>query len=271
MQKSSDILDLDEKGDDFCNPLTSTPYDIEGRIIGKYAITSSNLAKYDCYHDVIMFKEHNPLRFTKESISEGIDIAIKWFKRTNKKDKSATYPFLLWNCLWRSGASIIHGHMQVTLTKERHYPKVELLKKTADEYKKRYKRDYFNELYEVHKTFGLTFKYKGVKILSSLTPIKEKEIIIIGKHINMSLKEAFYKTLKSLRDDLGVKSFNVAFLMPPLKNKWKNFPCIIRIVDRGDPNNKTTDIGSMELYSGSNVVSADPFNIIKTLSRSFKK
>ena len=37
----------------------------------------------------------------------------------------ARYPFFLWNCLWRSGASILHGHAQMTLTREMHYARVE--------------------------------------------------------------------------------------------------------------------------------------------------
>lgn len=271
MQKSSEALNLDEKGDDFCNPLIATPYDKIGRIEGKYSITAANFTKYDCYHDVIMFKEHNPLKFTYESLSDGIETALRWFKKTNEADKKAVYPFLIWNCLWRSGASMIHGHMQATLTKNKHYPKVELLKEASENYKQKYKKDYFNEIYEIHKNLGLAFEYKGIKVIVSLTPIKEKEIILIGKDIKAPLKTALYKTLKCLRDDLNVKSFNVAFFMAPLKEKWSNFPCIIRIVDRGDLNNKTTDIGAMELYAGSSIVAADPFNISKILSKSFKK
>ena len=189
MQKSSEEINLEEKGkDDFCNPLTATPYDMFGRIKGKRSITASNLMKYDCYHDVVIFNEHNPLKFSYESISDAINVALKWFKKVNKTDKGAIYPFLIWNCLWRAGASIVHGHIQTTMTKVRHYPQVELLKKNSEEYKRRYKRDYFTDLYRVHECLGLAFCHRDVKVIASLTPIKEKETIIISRRMNNNLK-----------------------------------------------------------------------------------
>lgn len=270
MQKSNEKINLDGD-DDFCSPLTATPSDMSGRIKGKYAITASNLMKYDCYHDVIIFNKHNPLEFTYETISDAIDVALKWFEKINKNDKEAVYPFLIWNCLWRAGASIVHGHMQTTVTKNRHYPKVELLKKIAEEYKNKYKRDYFNDLYRIHESLGLAFSDKNAKIIASLTPIKEKEAIIVSENIDKNLKEAVYKVLRCFRDELGVRSFNLALIMPPLNKKWKNFPYIVRIVDRGELNNKTSDIGAMELYAGSKVVSSDPFKIAEAIKKSFKK
>jgi hypothetical protein len=38
------------------------------------------------------------------------------------------------------------------------------------------------------------------------------------------------------------------------------------LVDRGDPGNRTCDIGSMELYAAS-VVSSDPFAVADALQR----
>lgn len=272
MQKSSEEINLEEGGkDDFCNPLTATPSDMFGRVRGKSTITASNLMKYDCYHDVVIFNEHNPLNSSYETLSDAIDVGLRWFEKVQKIDKEAVYPFLIWNCLWRAGASIIHGHLQVTLTKKRHYPKAELIKKVLSDYKRRYKRDYFNDLYGIHEALDIAFCYKDVKVISYITPIKEKEVIILSKKMNDNLKETVYKVVRCFREELGVKSFNVAVIMPPLNGKWKDFPCIVRIVDRGDLNNKTSDIGAMELYSGSSVVAADPFNIARILKESFKK
>ena len=45
---------------------------------------------------------------------------------------------------------------------------------------------------------------------------------------------------------------------------WRGFPPIARIVDRGDPANKTSDIGAMELYAAS-VISSDPFRLADAL------
>lgn len=71
-------------------------------------------------------------------------------------------------------------------------------------------------------------------------------------------------TLACFRDRLGVQSFNVAMYMPPLAEAdedWSGFPILVRLVDRGDPVNRTGDIGAMELYAAS-VVGTDPFFVI---------
>ena len=45
---------------------------------------------------------------------------------------------------------------------------------------------------------------------------------------------------------------------------WRRFPPIARLVDRGDPANKTSDIGAMELYAAS-VIATDPFRLAEAL------
>ena len=66
---------------------------------------------------------------------------------------------------------------------------------------------------------------------------------------------------------LGVRAFNVAFYMPPLgptQEDWSDFPTVVYIVDRGDPSNRTSDMGAMELYAAS-VVASDPFRVAEAL------
>ena len=78
-------------------------------------------------------------------------------------------------------------------------------------------------------------------------------------------------TLACFRDRLGVQSFNVAICMPPLAEvdeDWSGFPILVRLVDRGDPVNRTGDIGGMELYAA-NVVGTDPFFVIGQLKEVF--
>ena len=45
---------------------------------------------------------------------------------------------------------------------------------------------------------------------------------------------------------------------------WRRFPAIARLVDRGDPGNRTCDIGAMELYAASVIASA-PFVVAAAL------
>jgi hypothetical protein len=66
---------------------------------------------------------------------------------------------------------------------------------------------------------------------------------------------------------MGVIAFNMALYLPPLApdgEDWRRFPPLARIVDRGDPASKTSDIGAMELYAAS-VIATDPFRVIDAL------
>ena len=266
-------LDLDREiaateGDPFCRPEEGTPADVFGRVKGAYATTASNVAKYDGFHGVVVFDDHNPLRLTPEKVSDYVSIGLDWGRRALETDPEAKYPFLMWNCLWRAGGSIIHGHAQVTATRGSHYPKVERLRRAASAYKQEHDSDYFADLYGVHEALGLGIPLEGVRAFVSLSPVKEKELVVIGDEPGeASLSHAVGALLRGYVGDLGVRAFNVAFYMPPLgpaEEDWSNFPTVVYIVDRGDPANRTSDIGAMELYAAS-VVASDPFQVAEIL------
>jgi hypothetical protein len=159
-------LDLDREiaateGDPFCRPEEGTPADVFGRVKGTHATTASNVAKYDGFHGVVVFDDHNPLRLTPEKVSDYVSIGLDWGRRALETDPEAKYPFLMWNCLWRAGGSIIHGHAQVTATRGSHYPKVERLRRAASAYKQEHDSDYFADLYGVHEALGLGIPLEG--------------------------------------------------------------------------------------------------------------
>ena len=264
---SEDLNQIIEKSKDgaFCNPIEQTPLDIFGRIEGKYCITASNIAKYDYLHAVIIFKDHNPFIEDPKKIHDYLEVAYKWFKKANEYDNNAIYPFFMWNCLWRAGASLIHGHAQVLISKEP-YAKQEFYNHIREIYTARYGSEYFEDIYKIHESLKLAFTYNGVKIMAYLTPIKEKEIMIISsdffnlsKPIGIVLK-CYYR--------LGVRSFNLVIFMPPLG--FQDI-FIVRIVDRGDPLSRTCDIGGMELYAGTPVVASDPFILAEELRKTLKE
>ena len=73
--------------------------------------------------------------------------------------------------------------------------------------------------------------------------------------------------LACLRDRMGVTSFNLGMVTPPLgetEESWEGFPVIVWVIDRGDPNSRASDVGSMEIYASS-VVSSDPFELARQL------
>lgn len=265
----ANILDK-SKDNPLANPEELTPEDLFGRIRGKYSITASNIAKYDALHGIVIFDQYNPLAFTKERIIDYIDTGWKWAQEAHKLDPNAKYFFFIWNCLWRAGASLPHGHAQVMLTQDIHYAKIEGLRRAALRYQKEYNSNYFDDLYLAHYFVGCGFKKEGVKILAYLTPVKDKEVMLLSSELSLSLKERIYEVLACFRDKMNVTSFNLSLVTPPLaevEEDWEGFPVITRIVDRGDPRVTASDIGAMELYAAS-VISSDPFEVAKILKES---
>jgi hypothetical protein len=276
--ESKDTGDLQQTivsnvGDPFCRPLEGTPEDVFGRVKGEHCTTASNVAKYDGFHGLVVFDEHNPLRFTAEEVADYIDTALHWARQAHCVDNAARYFFLMWNCLWKSGASILHGHMQMTLGRGIHYAKIEHLRRAALLYQIGHGVSYFDDLCAIHQSLGLAAEHNAVRILAYLTPIKEKEVILISKCLDEDLKYALYKVLDCFVSNLGVTSFNLALCMRPIDSvaeDWQGFPIVVRVVDRGDPNNRTADFAAMELYASS-VITSDPFQIAQALSESFQQ
>ena len=138
--------------------------------------------------------------------------------------------------MWKSGASILHGHAQVTCTRDRHYARVEQLRTAAEQYRTRCGLNYFHDLIEAHRSLGLTIQRGPATLMASLTPIKEKEIWIVADEHSGDLDGVIYDALECFTRTLGVVSFNLVAYMPPLRpvpESWDGFPFIIRIVDRG--------------------------------------
>ncbi len=265
------ILDR-AKDDPLSKPLEDTPEDIFGRIKGKHCITASNIAKYDGLHGMIIFKDFNPLKFSREEVIDYLDTGWRWAQKAHEFDPLARYYFFLWNALKKAGASLAHGHAQVVLGRDHHYAKIEALRQAALQYKAKYNSDYFDDLYQVHLNLGLALEKNGIRILSYLTPIKEKEMMLLSPALNDSFKNIVYEVLACFRDCMHVTSFNVGIATPPLNSipkVWKNFPVIARIVDRGYPWDGSSDFGTMELYAAS-IISSDPFQVARELKKTLE-
>ncbi|MFQ5885620.1 MAG: hypothetical protein ACE5II_00130 [Anaerolineae bacterium] len=262
---------IESEGDPFCHPTEGTPEDSFGRVKGSHSVTASNIAKYDGFHGLVIFDQHDPLRFSQEEVADYIDTALAWAQEANSEEPEAKYLFFMWNCLWKAGASIIHGHAQMTLSREMHYAKIERLRRAALDYRATHGGNYFDDLYRIHASLGLASTRKGTRLLAYLTPVKEKEILLLSPELDNDLKEAIFGVLRCYVESLGVSAFNLAFIMPPLalaKEDWGGFPVMVRLLDRGDPMNRTADIGAMELYASS-VISSDPFQVAAALGAPF--
>ena len=255
------------ENDVFRSPKTSTPEDSFGRIAGKHCVTASNVAKNDWLHGVVIFNDFNPLLFTREKVIDYIDIGWEWARRAHQLNPEAKYFLLFWNCLWRAGASLVHGHAQIMLASQRHYARVENLRRVTLDYRQKYGSNYFNDLFQIHQALGCATVKNGVKILTCLTPFKYNEIILMTEELGLPIKEKAYEVLAFLRDKLGVTCFNFGLMTPPLsatEESWEGFPVMARIIDRGDPENRVSDVGSIDIF-GANLVINDPFRLARRL------
>lgn len=277
-----------EEGDPFCDPETLTPADTfpqagdtVGRIRGKCCVTASSLVKLDGYHGLVIFDEHNPLRFTQDQLGDYLDAAWEWAEFAHQEDPQARFYLVIWNCLPRAAASVMHGHLQMLLTRDMHYPKIEAWRRAAESYRQTYGEEYFSDLFEIHADLGLGFEGDGVRIMASLTPVKDHETLIMADvddyarpgAFSQAFKRALFLALDAFINRIGVTAFNIAIYCPPLGETgeaWYGFPVVARLVNRGRPDAEICDVGAMELYASS-VISADPFRVIEMLRASFEQ
>ncbi|MBM4017523.1 MAG: hypothetical protein FJ288_04200 [Planctomycetes bacterium] len=256
----------------FCRPLDLTPANTFGRIGEKK--TCANVAAYDGYHGLAIFEDHSPLRFRREDfrpeeVADLLATARAWAEKCHAEDPEARFFFLMWNCLWKAAASIIHGHAQMTVGRRFHYGKVERLRRDAEAYRQCMGASFFTDLVAIHEALGLAVRWGGVDALAHLTPAKEREMVLVAdRYDDPDLPGAIWRALKVYAAQ-DVKSYNMAVYMPPLgppDPAWRNFPVLVFFVDRGDLAAKTVDVGAMEFYASA-VVSADPFALAEAMRR----
>lgn len=266
MDAKLDTETVDEKCNSFCNPLENTPEDCFGRVFGEHSVTASNIAKYDYVHGLVIFKDHDPFVHELEKIRDYFSVAEEWFKRAREYYPDAIYPVIVWNCLWRAGASIIHGHMQLLLSHEP-YSRYESYIRAHEAYKAETNRNYFDDLIEIYERLSLGVRVGESAVLAYLTPSKEKEFFVISRKLS-ELSTALSMILKFYRE-LGVSSFNMITFIPT-DDLSSQVPIIMRIVDRGPLSLRTSDIGAMELLAGTSVVATDPFRLADGLRNMLK-
>lgn len=260
------------EGDPFCHPETGTPAEPSGRIRGARVVTGANAALADGHHAVIVFEAHDPLAFDTELVTDVLRTGRAWAERARELDPSSVNYLLIWNCLWRAGGSIVHGHAQALLGSGRHYARIERLRRDVAGYAEATGGgDLVEELVAVHRSLGLTIELAdGVTLVANLTPVKERELLVVGTagmdETDVRFADGLARTLVAYRDRIGVRSFNLALWRPPIDGAagWEQVPPIARLVDRGSLAHRPSDIGAMELYA-TPIVGSDPYELIDAL------
>lgn len=269
-------------GDDFCDPEHRTPADSFGRVRGQHTVTAANVAKAEGWHSVAIFDRHDPLAIDAALVADLLAVAGAWAWQAHEADDAARYFFLLWNCLPRAGASLMHGHAQLTLSAAMAQARVESWRAAAARYAAATGGDYFADLVVAHQALGLAIPVDdaSVKLYASLTPAKEREFVLLadpwqaagadGHSLALeTLAQPLSAALDVMLHELGVRAFNLAIFGPPLQGdpragEWAGFPLVARFVDRGNPLAPTSDIAALELF-GSSVIASDPFDVARSL------
>jgi hypothetical protein len=262
------------EGDPFCDPENETPAERFGRVRGGRMLTGANAALADAHHAVLVFDDHDPLAFDRSLVADLLATGRAWTDRARTIDPGSANYLLLWNCLWRAGGSIVHGHAQALLGSGPHHARIERFRRDADAYRSRHHSDLAGDLVTVHRDLELAVDHGPVAILGHLTPLKERELLVVGApgtdERDPDFADAVAHALLTYRDRLGVRSFNLALWRPPLTDGggappgWEDFPTMVRIVDRGDLFSRPSDIGAMELY-GTPIVASDPYDVVSAL------
>ena len=233
--------------------------------------------KFDGYHTLIVFTEHNPLIYTEAAIASYLEAGAVWaeacYRDSLRMDSDpAIFYLFTWNCLC---GSHVHGHAQAVLHTRFPSPRLALLVDAARCYRAT-GNNYFDDLWLAHYSLGLGLEVGTARVMASLTPIKERECLILAQADDgwHDLACALTLVLTTLQANLphGLLSFNLAVHSAPLAPVagWEDFPVLVRVADRGWPLLGVVDMASMELYAES-IVANDPFILADALRRQVKE
>jgi galactose-1-phosphate uridylyltransferase len=214
----------------------------EGRIRVRNFVLFPNLFPFDGYHAIgVLTKNHFlPLNKFEPKIWEDCIIGcIKFFKILKEKDKKAIFPSINFNYLQPSGASIIHPHVQIIITKKPTFYLDKILK-NCRRYFLRNHSNYWDDLVKIEKRKKERYvgKIGSTEWLCSFAPMLNNEVIGITKksrildlteHEIKCIAEGISRILKAY-SSLGIESVNATIYST--MNDAKYFRCIVRIVSR---------------------------------------
>ncbi|KAL0039791.1 hypothetical protein WJX77_008140 [Trebouxia sp. C0004] len=275
---------------DFCHWQDYTASDSFGRIETTHTVTASNLFKYcEPCHGLILFKHHHPLQFDQQQVAELLCTAHQWFAASQKARPEANYPFFLWNCLPRAGASQFHGHAQVMLSKvglpcHTQAAMTENVMKTAGLGALTYQAS----VMEAYMSLGLVTavgpSHDRAYCYPSITPLKDMETVIHGTSLlSSAFQAAVHGVLRTLIDQLGVTTFNVGISgmaavdndlaadFQPGNKTTCTASVIARIVSRGKLSSQASDFGGLEVFAGASIGHTDPFVVAAALQKAMPR
>ena len=297
----STLIDIDKtmrssagESCDFCSNRTAV--DIFGSISGKHCHVVSNAAKYSKWHSLVLPKAHDLADVTLDVMTDVCSTMASWFKKIPAVDstRSGQHHYAMWDYNARASASQPHIHIQIMSNRHFLTRHEDTIIAAWDYHLRHPGRNYWPDVVRAHEEVGLGIRHEACVVLPYLTPIKEKELIVLGPSIDTPcFARLWYTVIRVLREKYGNRAFSSAVTPEPSRASveqdyrdaqkngdaaagrgrerdaaWKHvvrtFPAIARTVDRGVPGDLRSDVGAQELYGGYNVA-ADPFSMMEHL------
>lgn len=261
-----------EKKDAFCNLEDETPLNSFGRIHGESCDTCGSLYLSGEYHGILVSRTHSPLIFpSKPQFMDRFNVVERFAEAAHSESEDARHLTYIENRLKKGGATMwFHDHGQILVDSDFHEGKMEKMFDVYHYYRERTGRDYFEDLIRAYQAIGLGVERGDAYAFPSLTPVKEKEIVVLAYNFGDKTREFVYDIYRYFVEDLGIKALNFCVAHPPLTpngRNWWGVPWIVSWVDRGDPMDEGSDMGALEVQQDTKIISSDPLKMNKTLLR----
>ena len=140
---------------------------------GDHATTASNVAKYDGFHGVIVFDDHNPLHLTPEKVAGYVSVGLEWGRKALEADPEARYLpdvelSLAGRWIHHPRPRTGHGNPRLPLPEGRTPPPQRYGLQLE------HGSDYFEDLYTIHASLGLDIPLEGTRAFASLSPSRRR-------------------------------------------------------------------------------------------------
>jgi galactose-1-phosphate uridylyltransferase len=277
---SFSVIEESRKDCDFCNSAykKNTANDIFERLESELSYSAANAFKYDKWHSLIVSRNHNSLNLTEKEITDMFEVGLKWFQKVNNLDSNANYPQMEWDAMPKSGASQIHSHFHVSMSLKSYYGQMRRWQHASNEYFSLTHRDFFDDFILVHKALGLVYELDNSYVIVNLVPIKDQEVMIVGKsypNSYASVVKLFHQVTRIFIDKFDQYSFSAAMYLPKFESSDLEYDperltkISARLLFRSSSNLVRSDFNGLDLYTSS-VIGLDRYKLASKLFEELK-
>ncbi|KAL7633332.1 UNVERIFIED_CONTAM: hypothetical protein RMT77_016438 [Armadillidium vulgare] len=236
---------------DFCKYKDFTAVDELGRHETQFTVRVTNTFKLEKWHGMIIMKKHHPTNFSLQEFEMFLNDVVNWANEVQVVDPSYIYPSAVWDVLYKAGASQIHPHIHVLVSRNYYFGKVEQLRRAAQNYFEKTGHNYFTKLVEIYSALGLAVRLGKAVALCTLAGSGDLEVMILSDTPNSDLFRLFYFTLQ-VYHELNFPCHSMFMGWSALgsseRAKFGKVPAILRVMTRGNCMSKTNDISSIDLF-----------------------